>query len=168
MNKKVHSYNIKKIIKNAIPLTIALILLVQSGCILSLITEPDEKAKQSMTKLAYNSPCSRLNSCSKNIPHKKRYKLSENKYLIQLEDQNSAVRTRAVTEIAEFGYSSEEVIAKIEKMASQDESKWVRRAAVKSLTKISGSRSKSIIASACNDKDEWVRYSAKKAMLQLK
>jgi HEAT repeat protein len=166
--KSAEFYNTKSIFKNLFSNMLPALLLMQSSCILGLITEPDEKARQSMAALAYNSPCSRLASCKKNPSNQKRYKLSENKYLERLEDTNPAVRTRAVTEVAEFNYSSDEIIAKLERMASNDESKWVRRAAVKSLSKISGNRSKNIISSACSDEDEWVRHSAKKAMLKLK
>lgn len=147
----------------------ALIFLGQSSCVLNLITEQDARGKNPNTSLAYNAPCSRLGSCSsKDKKIKKTFKWSEKKYLQKLDDPNPAARTRAVTEVAEHNFNSDVIIKKVEAMAQGDESKWVRRAAVKSLSKISGIRSKNTIASACNDKDEWVRHSAKKVMLELK
>ena len=145
------------------------IFLTLSGCVLGYITEPDAKAIKEQKK--YDQlPCSKItgSSCqAKSSQQKRRYKLSDSRYLTQLKDPNAAIRTQTATEVAELGLASEQIILTLENLVKTDPSKWVRRASVKSLAKISGDRSREVIKLACKDKDEWVRQSANNALSKL-
>ncbi len=139
---------------------------------MALITEPDDVARREMVKsYDYNNYCSKnsANACYEK-PNRRRIrsKLKESTILNQLESPNDAQRTRAVTDLIYLNERDEDIISKLESMVVTDESKWVRRAAVKALAKLSGKESLTTLKFAKKDQDQWVRHSATEAIKKLR
>lgn len=140
------------------------------GCLLSYVTEPDQQAKKEMAKSFDQVPGCAKNSnktCHVNNSESKRYKLKERHTISMLNNSDDAIRTQAVTEVAEYGITEDSVIAKINEMAIHDKSKWVRRASVKTLAKTLGREALPTLKLASHDSDPWVRHSAQKAIIKL-
>src|SRR5690606_605743 len=149
-----------------------LFLLSLNSCALALVTEPDEFAKREMVKsYDHNNYCSKNNSHTcYDKPHRRKvmFKLKDNSILNQLDSSSDAQRTRAVTELLYQNENDPETISKLESMVVKDKSKWVRRASVKALAKLSGKGSLSTLKIAKEDKDRWVRHSATEALKNLR
>ncbi|HQH27297.1 MAG TPA: HEAT repeat domain-containing protein, partial [Oligoflexia bacterium] len=87
----------------------------------------------------------------------------------QLKHNDAAVRTNAATDLGAIGPGAHDAIEPLAQAARDDSSKWVRRAAVKSLPRISsGPRVVDVLAAACNDKDRWVAQSAEKVLRRMR
>ena len=81
---------------------------------------------------------------------------------------NDVVRTHAATDLGQSGDSSTRVLNALSSAMRNDSSKWVRRAAVKSLEKVGGSRAIPYLQQATRDRNKWVAHSAQKALNRLK
>jgi HEAT repeat protein len=85
--------------------------------------------------------------------------------MVQLRNSDAAVRTNAATDIGALGSFASPAIGPLANAARYDESKWVRRASVKSLAKISSEpRVVQTLTAASHDSDKWVAHSAQKAL----
>ena len=81
--------------------------------------------------------------------------------LRNLEHHRDAVRSTAATELGFIGHGRPDVIKALKTATWKDPSKWVRRAAVKSLYKLQGKASIPTLKNALKDKDPWVVHSAR-------
>lgn len=149
-----------------------LFFLSLNSCALTLITEPDDFARREMEKsYGSNNYCAKsgANACYEKPSHLRvRSNLKDSSLYYQLDSPNDAQRTRAVTELLHLNDNNPDVISKLESLVVTDDSKWVRRASVKALAKLSGRDSLSTLKYAKKDKDKWVRHSATEAIKNLK
>lgn len=148
-----------------------------NSCALSYFTEPDVRARKEMLKNEMSRTSLHAGGCmGKNVgtcsAQRKRYsysryKLKEKQSLSMLNNKDDALRTQAVTEMSEARYLNEDVIERIKNMAITDPSKWVRRASVKAISKISGKHAIPTLKIALKDRDKWVRHSASQSLAKL-
>ncbi len=83
----------------------------------------------------------------------------------QLSDPDAARRTNAATSLGEFGPAARMAIPALIYAVKYDSSKWVRRASVKALPKISSDQETiAALRYALNDKNSWVSHSAANAL----
>lgn len=163
--------NYKKFTKSLSSFSFPLLLLFLPSCFLEHFTEPDQEALREMSKYEKQKSVCQKNSgvCyARKTKNNRRYKFNEEYYLEKLENSNDAYRTRAATEVAEAGITNSKIISKLDYLALNDSSKWVRRASVKALAKLQGKQAINTLSLAEKDKDPWVRHSAKLAKNKLK
>lgn len=86
----------------------------------------------------------------------------------QLRSGSEVSRTHAATDLGRMGKSAKGAIDDLSNSLRYDESKWVRRAAVKSLAKISGNSVVAPLTFALNDNNPWVVHSAKNALRKVR
>jgi hypothetical protein len=102
--------------------------------------------------------------CSKAQPKKasnRRVKL----LIHQLKHQDAAARTNAATDLGQLGPKAESAVGPLVHALHYDESKWVRRAAAKSLPKISRNPTVyTALQRATKDSNKWVAHSASRAL----
>jgi HEAT repeat protein len=157
-----------------------------NSCALLLITEPDEQAKRYQSKNDGSElPCGSFKRSSiDNNNHIANGKCENEKpfvramlkdqsstkvskidfYIEQLNSNSDVVRTGAVTQLGMLGVFSMPAVPRLEYLALNDSSKWVRRSCIKSLQKIGSSTSLSIYKKALKDSDTYVKSSAKNAL----
>lgn len=82
----------------------------------------------------------------------------------QLKSGNAAERTCAATDLAQMRGRRDESIRHLSYALRNDQSKWVRRAAAKSLGKIGTSAVIAPLTAALRDRDKWVAHSAANAL----
>lgn len=120
-----------------------------------------------------NQPKHDSNCCSKNKVYTdsintRQTKRSSSKIALLLKDINSpdcAKRTRAATELGMLKSHARTAIEPLSQAIRQDECKWMRRASVKALAKIS--KEPEVIKTlkhASKDKDKWVAHSAQRCL----
>jgi hypothetical protein len=86
----------------------------------------------------------------------------------QLQDQNAALRTNAATDLGMIGPAASSAISPLIRAVKNDDSKWVRRAAVKALVKISsGPDVVKTLQFALGDSNVWVAHSAAGALRRI-
>ena len=86
----------------------------------------------------------------------------------QLRSGSEVARTHAATDLGRLGKSAKSAVSDLSNSLRYDESKWVRRAAVKSLAKISGDSVVAPLKFALNDNNPWVVHSAKNALRKVR
>jgi hypothetical protein len=88
--------------------------------------------------------------------------------LVQLSSSDAAARTGAATDLGALGSFASPAIDPLAHAARYDESKWVRRASVKSLAKISSEQQVvQTLTAASHDRDRWVAHSAQRALRKM-
>lgn len=88
--------------------------------------------------------------------------------LARLGDPNAAVRTNAATDLGLIGPQARAALGPLIRAVRSDESKWVRRAAVKALVKIScAPEVVKTLQLALGDSNEWVAHSAAGALRRI-
>lgn len=98
------------------------------------------------------------------VPSRLEKSLSSSQLLKLLEKGDSAQRTRAAFFLGEKNVGTVLVYKRLAMVARNDSSRWVRRAAVKSMHKLFGRKAKKEILRATNDSDRWVAHSARNAL----
>ena len=88
--------------------------------------------------------------------------------LTQLRSGDAAKRTCAATDLGYLRRSTRELIPPLVEALRNDRSKWVRRAAAKSLGRIGSREVISPLRQALGDRDRWVAHSAAKALARLR
>lgn len=86
----------------------------------------------------------------------------------ELQSDNAARRTCAATDMAQLKKRQNEVILHLSHALRFDASKWVRRAAAKSLGKIGTRDVIGPLTAALSDRDKWVAHSAANALQRLR
>lgn len=117
-----------------------LIIPLLNSCILVPFTNPDEQARGERKKECSYFSCQK-NAHSKYSPNKiqqnKNFTGDKISLLIQsLDSDSDVVRTHASTDLGNLGSQAIKAVPKLETLAKNDPSKWVRRSAVKSLLKL--------------------------------
>lgn len=84
--------------------------------------------------------------------------------LNRLRAGNAAERTNAATDLGVLGFTHPKVGAALVGALKRDESKWVRRAAAKSIARLRIPDAVSALRAAANDRDEYVAHSAQEAL----
>ncbi|MFN8390029.1 MAG: HEAT repeat domain-containing protein [Bdellovibrionota bacterium] len=84
----------------------------------------------------------------------------------QLKSPDAAKRTCAATELASLNRKRSDLIPHLVRALRYDQSKWVRRAAAKSLGKIGSKDVIQPLMQAQNDRDKWVAHTATNALQQ--
>lgn len=85
----------------------------------------------------------------------------------QLHSGDPVVRTHAATDLGMMGRSATSAIDDLARAVRHDQSKWVRRAAVKSLGKIGTNAAQAPLRDALRDSNKWVAHSAERALRRL-
>ena len=88
--------------------------------------------------------------------------------VIRLHSSDPAERTCAATDMGTLLRPPSELIPPLVQALKHDQSKWVRRAAAKSLGKIGSRAAIQPLTEALNDKDQWVVHSAANALRSLR
>lgn len=88
--------------------------------------------------------------------------------LAQLQSNDPAARTCAVTDLGFLPTHRAQIVPPLSRAVVHDKSKWVRRAAVKSLAKIAPREAIPLLEVALRDSDRWVQHSAARALAQLR
>jgi len=88
--------------------------------------------------------------------------------LIRLHSSDPAERTCAATDMGSLLLSRDKLIPPLVQALKYDESKWVRRAAAKSLGKIGSRAVIQPLTEALRDRDRWVAHSAANALKALR
>ena len=88
--------------------------------------------------------------------------------LANLRNSSDATRTTAATELGFIGFGRVDVIEALKVSTWKDPSKWVRRAAVKSMYKLAGKGAIPTLRNALKDKDPYVVHSAQRALVMLR
>lgn len=137
---------------------IAIFLLSQTACFVLLpFVEQDSVAKQ-------EEPL----SCQLEEQKQKVVRVNPvDKALKNLTSYNDAVRTTAATELGYLGVPRADVLEALRTATWKDRSKWVRRAAVKSVSKLAGKNAIPTLKNALKDRDPWVVHSAKQSLARL-
>jgi hypothetical protein len=86
--------------------------------------------------------------------------------VLQLKNPDAAKRTCAATELASLNRNKGDLIPHLVHALRYDQSKWVRRAAAKSLGKIGSKDVIQPLMQAQNDRDKWVAHTATNALQQ--
>lgn len=137
---------------------LALFLLSQSACFVILpFVEQDQSAVEQpplSCKIAQEQKIAKINPVDKALKN--------------LTSINDAVRTTAATELGFIGQARPDVLIALKTATWKDRSKWVRRAAVKSVYKLAGRDAIPTLKNALKDKDPWVVHSAQRALAMLK
>ncbi len=150
-----------------------LIIPLLNSCILAPFTNPDEQARGERKKECSYFSCQK-NAHSKYPPNKsqqnKNFTGDKISLLIQsLDSESDVVRTHASTDLGNLGSLAIKAVPKLETLAKNDPSKWVRRSAVKSLLKIGSPSSYPILNNISkNDSNQYVRESAMNAVSKFK
>jgi len=84
-----------------------------------------------------------------------------------LSNGTEVARTHAATDLGMSRENGTRVIEALARATQVDRSKWVRRAAVKSLEKVGGRNAIPHLRQAAKDRNKWVAHSAKKALQRL-
>ena len=118
----------------------------------------------------YSAPC-REGSCARGglATGRRPYDRSAlllKRYLVQLQDKQPAVRATAATSIGLLGPKASGAVQPLI-LALNDQDKFVRRAAVKSLAKIGSKDAVEPIRRRLNDRDKYVAHSAARALKTL-
>lgn len=82
----------------------------------------------------------------------------------QLQSGNAAERTCAATDLGSLRLNRSELFTYLAFALRNDESKWVRRAAAKSLGKLGLAKAIAPLTEALKDSDHWVAHSAANAL----
>lgn len=147
-----------------------LIPLLFNACFLAPFTEPDSQARGEVT-----SDCPSI-SCSKRSryypsPSREQQSAADSKVIKLtklLSSKSDAVRTNASTDLGMLGPRASSAVPTLERLAKNDQSKWVRRSAVKSLHKIGSPTSLSVLKTVSkNDSNMFVRESASNALAKM-
>lgn len=88
--------------------------------------------------------------------------------LTQLRQGSEVARTHAATDIGMMGLGAKTAVDELSYAVRYDNSKWVRRSAVKSLAKISGPEVVAPLEHALQDRDRYVAHSAKNALRKVR
>ena len=88
--------------------------------------------------------------------------------LEQLRSTNAAQRTCAATDLGRIDGRRNETVAHLSFILKNDSSKWVRRAAAKSLGRIGTREVVAPLTAALSDRDKWVAHSAANALQQVR
>lgn len=88
--------------------------------------------------------------------------------LAALSSADAATRTCAVTDLGFLPHFRHEIVPPVSHAVVNDESKWVRRAAVKTLAKVASADAIPLLRRALTDRDRWVQHSAAKALERLR
>jgi HEAT repeat protein len=143
-----------------------MIFLIQSSCVLLLITEPDEEAlkynKKNCSSCGRKSASVRTKTSYRNLNRSKLVN-SVSTYIEDLSSESDVARVNAATLLGYLEKHAIDAVPYLENAALNDSSKWVRRASVKSLSKIGAKSSLRIFDLARKDKDPYVKMSAEKA-----
>jgi len=86
----------------------------------------------------------------------------------QLQHGNDALRTSAATDLGNLNQMHSQVIPHLASALTNDKSKWVRRAAAKSLGHLGSQQGVAPLKKALSDRDKWVAHSAANALNRLK
>ena len=78
----------------------------------------------------------------------------------RLKNPSDVVRTHAASDLGDIGPKASIAIESLSRAVKHDKSKWVRRAAVKALGKIGGTKVIAILRLALRDRNKWVAHSA--------
>ncbi len=115
---------------------------------------------------AYAAPCDPTSvNCGRNRKTD-RSTLLLRRYLVQLKDKQPAVRATAATSIGLLGPKATVAVQPLI-VALNDQDKFVRRAAVKSLAKIGSREAVEPIRRKLQDRDKYVAHSAARALQSL-
>lgn len=87
--------------------------------------------------------------------------------LLQLREGNAALRTNAVTDLGLLAPLRGDAVSAVIYALKNDESKWVRRAAARTLGRLQLRNSASALRVALNDGDKWVSHSAAEALKRI-
>lgn len=87
--------------------------------------------------------------------------------LRRLRDESAAVRTNAATELAGIRPTSKEIEPALVEALRNDPSKWVRRAAARTLGRLRLRTAESALRTAVSDRDHWVAHSATEALKRI-
>jgi hypothetical protein len=88
--------------------------------------------------------------------------------VLQLKHENDAARTNAATDLGQMGPQAHQAVPPLINALKHDKSKWVRRAAAKSLPKISRrSNVVDALEQATRDRNKWVAHSASRALSKM-
>jgi HEAT repeat protein len=86
----------------------------------------------------------------------------------QLKHEDDVVRTHAATDLGMMGSKAQRAVKPLYSVLERDESKWVRRAAVKALAKIGTPEVLAPLTFALSDSNKYVVHSAKRALKKLR
>jgi hypothetical protein len=87
-----------------------------------------------------------------------------NKLVAQLGADTDVARTHAASDLGSMGPAAKSAVPKLAYALANDESKWVRRAAAKSLGKIGSPDAIEPLTKALRDENKWVAHSAQNAL----
>lgn len=88
--------------------------------------------------------------------------------LVQFRTGNSAARTTAITDLGTLGPLNTHSMTVVLRALSSDESKWVRRAAARTLGRLQMGGTESALRVALGDNDKWVSHSASEALRKMR
>jgi HEAT repeat protein len=147
-----------------------MIMLAQSSCMLLLLTDPDEEAlKYNKNTIPRNcSSCGNKSAPQRNKAsyrnlNRAKIRNSVSSYINDLSSESDVTRVNAATLLGYLDEHAIDAVPYLEKTALNDPSKWVRRASVKSLSRIGAESSLRVFNLAQKDKDPYVKMSAEKA-----
>jgi len=86
----------------------------------------------------------------------------------QLRDQSDVVRTHAASDLGLLGPYAAPAVQQLAYALVNDSSKWVRRAAARSLGKIGESSAAKALRRALSDRNKWVAHSAQRALWKIR
>ena len=85
----------------------------------------------------------------------------------QLQAETDVARTHAASDLGTLGLTARKAVVPLAYVLRHDESKWVRRAAAKSLGKIGTPEVVEPLRRATQDRDKWVAHSARNALTKV-
>ena len=128
------------------------VMLPLNGCFLMLPLIESDRAKKSRADEENAVPRSIM---ARGLPKSDPVR----KHLLQLDSADAAARTRAATSLGDLGPSARPALPRLI-LALRDDSKNVRRAAVKALEKVGGPEIEAPLIDKLRDRDKYVRESA--------
>jgi hypothetical protein len=134
---------------------------------LAVINPPPVHIAASSEERPFHSPAAGNDATGNNYVISGRRAKSDQLYrqlVRQLKNPDPAKRTCAATDLSRLNRSSGDLIPHLVRALRTDNSKWVRRAAVKSLGRIGTRAVIAPLTAALNDRDRWVAHSAANAL----
>lgn len=149
-----------------------LICSMLSACVLIPFTTPDKQALGDADKECAIFSCKgekRKFSKSQAIHSSKKKDRKVEGLISKLHSDSDVIRTHASTDLGNMGSRAFGAVPKLEYLARNDKSKWVRRSAVKALSKIGSPGSIQVIRDVSDtDSNSYVRESATNALSKFK
>ena len=139
-------------------LSLVLFLLVQTSCVVLLPFVEDDSVEIQQESV-----------CKAHTEYRAPIRINKIDFALRnLRSNNDATRTSAATDLGFYGDNRPMVVEALKTASWKDRSKWVRRAAVKSLYKLAGRDAIPSLKVALRDSDPWVVHSAQQALAKLR